>query len=366
MNEQAEVISPGSTIGILGGGQLGRMTSIAAARLGYRCHIFAPDEDCPASQVAEKTTTAAYDNTAALDDFARQVNVVTLEFENVPTKSLEYLAASVPVRPGAFVLAIAQDRLKEKDYLKSIDVPTADYAEIGTFETLSHEINRRGCDCILKSATFGYDGKGQVNVNSHTDPKRALSEIGGKRAILETKIDFVCEISVIVARGVNGDTAIYSPVENRHIDHILDTTVAPARLDEGVAADAEAIAIHIANNLQVVGLLAVELFIARDGRILVNEIAPRPHNSGHWTLDACRTSQFEQLVRAVTGLPLGSTERLADVIMKNLIGEEAGAWLALAGDPEVRLHLYGKSEIRPSRKMGHVTRLFPIGTIPDA
>ncbi len=365
MNDQTQVIPPGSTIGILGGGQLGRMTSIAAARLGYRCHIFEPDEGCPASQVAMKTTTAAYDNTSALDAFARHVDVVTLEFENVPTGCIEYLSKNVLVRPAAPVLAIAQNRLKEKNFLKSIDVPTADYAEINSITTLSHEINQHGCDCILKSSTFGYDGKGQVEVNSQSDLKSVLSNIDGTEYILEKKIDFVCEVSVIIARNINENIAIYCPVENRHVHHILDTTIVPARIDEGVIAEAEATAIHIANKLQLVGLLAVEFFVTRDGRILVNEIAPRPHNSGHWTLDACRTSQFEQLVRAVTGLPLGSTERLADVIMKNLIGEEVEAWLALASDPEVRLHLYGKTEIRPDRKMGHVTRLFPPGTIPN-
>lgn len=366
MIEPAVVVPPGSTIGIFGGGQLGRMTSMAAAKLGYRCHIFSPDRNSPASQVAADATTAAYDDRSALDAFAGAVDVVTAEFENVPAASLEHLSASVPVRPSASILSVAQNRIREKDYLKSINVGTAEYCEVRDLASLEAAIDRLGHDCILKCASLGYDGKGQVTVNAQTDPAQALETMGSTRGILEAKIDFSCEVSVIVARSISGATANFIPVENRHINHILDTTIAPAHLSKEVAAKAAEIARHIAEQLQVVGLLAVEMFVTRDGNVLVNEIAPRPHNSGHWTIDACRTSQFEQLVRAITGLPLGSTERHADAIMRNLIGSDVENWQTLSGDPEAHLHLYGKSEIRPGRKMGHVTRLFPIGAVPNA
>jgi 5-(carboxyamino)imidazole ribonucleotide synthase len=338
---------------------------MAAARLGYRCHVFAPDENSPASQVAASTTTAAYDDTSALDEFARQADVVTAEFENVPAASLQYLSESVPVRPSASVLAVAQNRLKEKDYLKSIDIDIAEYLEVRDVAALAGAVDKLGHECILKSAAFGYDGKGQVAINAQTDLAQAFEEMGSERGILEARIDFSCEVSVIVARGITGAVVGYDPVENRHVHHILDTTIAPADLSKDVAANAEAVARQIAEQLQVVGLLAVEMFVTRDGSVLVNEIAPRPHNSGHWTIDACRTNQFEQLVRAITGLPLGPANRHADAIMQNLIGNDVKDWPALSGDPEVHLHLYGKTEIRPSRKMGHVTRLFPIGSAPE-
>ena len=366
MNDPAEVIPPGSTIGIFGGGQLGRMTSMAAARLGYRCHIFSPDENSPASQVAANATAAVYDDTSALDAFARQVDVVTVEFEQVPAASLEHLATRVPVRPSASILSVAQDRLKEKDYLKSINVGTAAYFEVRDLATLTRAIEKLGHDCVLKCAAFGYDGKGQVAVNAKTDPAQAFAAMGSERGILEAKIDFSCEVSVIVARDPNGAVTSYCPVENRHVHHILNMTIAPAHLSEDIAAKAESIACHIAEQLQIVGLLAVEMFVMQDASVLVNEIAPRPHNSGHWTIDACRTSQFEQLVRAITGLPLGSTERNADAIMQNLIGNDVEGWPALSSDPAIHLHLYGKTDIRPGRKMGHITRLFPIGGAPDA
>ena len=365
MSDFVEVIPPGSTIGILGGGQLGRMTSLAAARLGYCCHIFAPDENNPASQVAAKTTTADYDDIAALNSFAGQVDVVTLEFENVPQVTLEHLSKQVPVRPSASVLSVAQNRLVEKNYLRSIGVPTADFADVSDLSTLSHAVGELGGNCILKSAAFGYDGKGQVTLGKQTDLESALEKMGSAQGILEKKIDFECEVSVIIARSITGATATYCPVENRHVHHILDTTIAPARVAEDVVSSAEAIAEHIVEQLKVVGLLAVEMFVTRNNKVLVNEIAPRPHNSGHWTIDACQTSQFEQLVRAITGLPLGSTVRRADAIMKNLIGSDVETWAALAEDPNVFLHLYGKTEARPGRKMGHVTRLFQIGTAPD-
>ena len=365
MSDAAKVIPPGSTVGILGGGQLGRMISLAAARLGYCCHIFAPDKNNPASLVAAKTTTAEYANIAALNSFADEVDVVTLEFENVPRATLKHLSEKVPVRPGATVLSVAQNRLVEKNYLRSIGVATADFADVRNLSMLSRATDEFGHDCILKSATFGYDGKGQVSLNERTNLTSAFEEMGSAQGILEKRINFACEISVIIARGVTGTTATYCPVENSHVHHILDTTIAPARVSEVVIAKAEAIAKHIADQLQIIGLLAVEMFVTNADTILVNELAPRPHNSGHWTIDACQTSQFEQLVRAVTGLPLGSTERRADAIMKNLIGSDVEEWPTLAKDPNVFLHLYGKTEVRPGRKMGHITRLFKVGTLPN-
>jgi len=350
-------LNPGSTIGILGDGQLGRMIALAAARLGYRCHTFADTPDSPAAQVCAASTLADYLDTRALDAFAAAVDVVTLEFENVPEESVRYLAERVPVRPGPDVLAIAQDRMLEKDFLNSIGIPTAPYAHVTDLASLEAAVARIGRPSVLKTAKFGYDGKGQVAIGPDTDLADAFKEINTDHAVLEGWIDFALEISVIVGRGLDGEMAAYVPVENRHVHHILDTTIVPAGLPPGIAARAGDIARKAAEELKVVGLLAVEMFVTLDGSVLVNEIAPRPHNSGHWTIDACAISQFQQLVRAICGLPLGSTERHSDAIMKNLIGDEANQWLDFLAEPGARLHLYGKSEIRPGRKMGHVTRL---------
>lgn len=362
MNDAApERLDPGSTIGILGDGQLGRMIALAAARLGYRCHTFADTPDSPAAQVCAASTLADYRDTRALDAFADAVDVVTLEFENIPEESVRYLAGRVPVRPGPDVLAIAQDRMLEKDFLNSIDIPTAPYAHVTDLASLEAAVARIGRPSVLKTAKFGYDGKGQVAIGPETDLAEALKETGTDHAVLEGWVDFALEISVIVARGLNGEVAAYVPVENRHVDHILDTTIVPAGVSPGIAARAGEIARTAAESLNVTGLLAVEMFVTWKGEVLVNEIAPRPHNSGHWTIDACAISQFQQLVRAICGLPLGSTERHSDAVMKNLIGDEANQWLDLLAEPGARLHLYGKSEIRPGRKMGHVTRLRPLG-----
>lgn len=362
MNDAApERLDPGSTIGILGDGQLGRMIALAAARLGYRCHTFADTPDSPAAQVCAASTLADYRDTRALDAFAAAVDVVTLEFENIPEDSVRYLAERVPVRPGPDVLAIAQDRMLEKDFLNSIDIPTAPYAHVTDLPSLEAAVARIGRPSVLKTAKFGYDGKGQVAIGGDTDLAGALKETNTDHAVLEGWVDFALEISVIVARGLNGEVAAYVPVENRHVNHILDTTIVPAGVSPGIAARAGEIARKAAESLNVIGLLAVEMFVTWNGEVLVNEIAPRPHNSGHWTIDACAISQFQQLVRAICGLPLGSTERHSDAVMKNLIGEEANQWLDLLAEPGARLHLYGKSEIRPGRKMGHVTRLKPFG-----
>lgn len=352
-------LPPGSCIGILGGGQLGRMTVLAAARLGYRAHVFCPSDDEPALHVVDARTIAAYDDPEALDAFADAVDVVTFEFENVPAATVERLSGRVPVRPGWQALHVAQNRLREKDFLRKIGIATADYREITDVEALARATRDLGRPAVLKSAMFGYDGKGQVLIKPDTPFDDAWRTMGAEVGILESFIDFSAEVSVIVARAVDGSVATYDPVENRHVNHILDTTIAPARIEERLIMQAEAMARHIAEALDLVGLVAVEMFVTTDGRLLVNELAPRPHNSGHWTLDACVTSQFEQLVRAVCGLPLGSPERHSDAVMKNLIGDAVEDWLGILRDPAARLHLYGKAHARPGRKMGHVTRLSP-------
>ena len=352
-------IAPGGRIGILGGGQLGRMTAMAAARLGYSCHIYCPDAQAPAFEVAAARSQAPYEDERALQDFAAAVDVITLEFENIPTGAAELLARLKPMRPAPPVLEIAQDRLKEKDFLTGIGVPVTRYQEVARAESLERAVRDLGRPAILKSARFGYDGKGQVRIETDTGLDEAWGRMGGEIGILEAFVDFALECSVIVARGTEGQMAAYVPVQNQHRNHILDTTIAPARIAAPIAMRAEAIARHIAEELKLVGLLAVEMFVTTGGEVLVNELAPRPHNSGHWTIDACVTSQFEQFVRAVTGLPLGSPEAHSDAVMKNLIGDEVGRWAEILAEPGVKLHLYGKREARPGRKMGHVTRLSP-------
>ena len=359
--DSGQTIAPGGTIGILGGGQLGRMTAMAAARLGYRCRIYCPDNDAPASAVAAATTVAPYDDLAALERFAQAVDVVTFEFENVPASAGEKLSAWKPTRPDPRVLHVTQQRLREKNFLSSINVPVTRYLEVAHKEALPQAVQALGRPCVLKSASFGYDGKGQVRIDPETDLDPVWRQMGGDLAILEAFVDFQREISVVIARGHDGAMALFVPVENQHRNHILDTTIAPARIAPEVAMKAEAIARRIAQELKLVGLLAVEMFVTRDGDVLVNELAPRPHNSGHWTIDACVTSQFEQFVRAVCGLPLGSPERHSDAVMKNLIGDDLRDWRHILGEPGAKLHLYGKTEARPGRKMGHVTRLTKIG-----
>jgi 5-(carboxyamino)imidazole ribonucleotide synthase len=353
------MLAPGATIGILGGGQLGRMTALAAARLGYRCHVFATEPDSPAAQVCGAATVAEFADLAALDRFAAAVDVVTFEFENIPAEAVRFVAASKLVLPRAEILEIAQDRLREKDFLRSIDVATAAYREVSNMAALGRAMRDFGYPAVLKSVRMGYDGKGQVTLNPETRPEAAWRQMGGEIGILESFVDFACEISVIVARGRNGAWATYPPVENQHSAHILDTTIAPARIEVETAMRAEAISRHIAEKLDLVGVLAVEMFVTQSGEVLVNELAPRPHNSGHWTIDACVTSQFEQLVRALCGLPLGSVAHHSDAVMKNLIGTDVEKWRDALGDPLAKLHLYGKTEIQPGRKMGHVTRLIP-------
>jgi 5-(carboxyamino)imidazole ribonucleotide synthase len=352
------MVAPGSTIGILGGGQLGRMIAAAAARLGYRSHVFTPETDSPAGQVTPLVTIAAYDDESALARFAAAVDVVTFEFENVPAETAEFIAGrGKPMHPGPAVLRVTQDRLREKDFLRSIAVGTTEYREVTSLTGLRRAVRDIGPHGVLKTVRLGYDGKGQVMLGPDADLAAAWRTIGGEIAILESFVDFVCEVSVIVARNGQGAGATYAPVENQHVNHILDTTIAPARIAPATAMRAEAIARHVADKLDIVGLLAVEMFVTPEGELLVNELAPRPHNSGHWTIDACQTSQFEQLVRAICGLPLGSTDHHSEAVMKNLIGEDVEKWREVIADPTAKLHLYGKSEARPGRKMGHVTRL---------
>jgi 5-(carboxyamino)imidazole ribonucleotide synthase len=353
------ILSPGGTIGILGGGQLGRMIVLAAARLGYRCHVFAVEPDSPAAQVCGAQTIADFADEAALDHFAASIDLATFEFENIPGAAVRRVANAKPVSPRPEILEIAQDRLREKDFLRSIDVDTTAYREVSDPASLVRAMRDFGYPAVLKSVRWGYDGKGQVTLTPETRPEDAWRHMGAEIGILESFVDFNCEISVIVARGRNGAWATYPPVENQHVDHILDTTIAPARIAPEIAMRAEAIARHVAEKLDLVGVLAVEMFVTQAGDILVNELAPRPHNSGHWTIDACVTSQFEQLVRALCGLPLGSVAHHSDAIMKNLLGGDVERWREALGDPLAKLHLYGKREVKPGRKMGHVTRLIP-------
>ncbi len=355
----AGALPPGGTIGIFGGGQLGRMTALAAARLGYRCHVFTPEKDSPCAQVAAAATVAPYDDGAALDKFADAVGVVTAEFENVPAEALAYLAKRVPVRPGPDVLAIAQDRIEEKTFCNKAGVATAKFLPVREAGDVTKAVAELRTPLVLKTARMGYDGKGQVKVEQGADPDAAFKAMGAAEGIAEAWVDYRMEISVIVARGLDGKMLAYPAVENRHKHHILDETIAPASIDATLAAEADRIARRLAARLDLIGLLAVEMFVTPDGGLLVNELAPRPHNSGHWTIDACLTSQFEQCVRAVCGLPLGSVERHSDAVMKNLIGDDVNQWPEILKDPAAKLHLYGKAEARPGRKMGHVTRLKP-------
>jgi 5-(carboxyamino)imidazole ribonucleotide synthase len=357
--DQGQIIPPGSVIGLLGGGQLGRMAAMAAARLGYKTHVYCPPGDNPAPQVASASTIAAYDDNAALARFAAAVDVVSFEFENVPSAAAQALAAIKPTRPSPRVLHICQDRLREKDFLATIKVPTTRYMEVARAESLERAVREIGYPAVLKSAQFGYDGKGQVRIGPETKLEEAWAQMGAPLGILEGYVDFRLELSVIAARTLDGSVATYAPVENQHRNHILDTTIVPARIKPEIAMRAEAIGQHIATELGLVGIVAVEMFVTQNDEVLVNELAPRPHNSGHWSIDGAVTSQFEQFIRAICGLPLGSAERHSDAVMKNLLGDEIEGWREILAEPGAKLHLYGKSHARPGRKMGHVTRLTP-------
>ncbi len=352
-------LAPGSTIGILGGGQLGRMLALAAAPLGLHVHIYAPEADGPAGEVSARTTRGAYDDAAALGDFAASVDVITYEFENVPAACAALLAELKPVRPGVKALDVAQDRVSEKRAMREMGLGTAPFAMADDAEAARAAFaDLGGGAAIVKTRRFGYDGKGQARVSSADEAAAAVARFGAP-CILEGLVAFEREISVVAARGLDGRIEAFEPAENTHRDGILHRSVAPARLKPMVAADAWRIAGTILNGLDYVGVMGVELFLDRDGVLLVNEIAPRVHNSGHWTMDACAVSQFEQHVRAIAGWPLRPAVRFADCEMENLIGDDVNRWAEIAAEPNASLHLYGKAEARPGRKMGHVNRLFP-------
>ncbi len=358
-----EPLPPNATIGIVGGGQLGRMSAMAAARLGYRCHVLTPELESPASQVSLRTFLGDYEDPALLRAFAESVDVVTFEFENVSAEGLELLQSICPVRPSPAVLRISQDRVVEKTFLNDSGIATAPWLEINSRAALHAAVARFGLPGVLKTTRGGYDGKGQAVLRSVGDLNAVWADLAPKPLILEGLVAFEREISVIVARGLDGHAVAFDPVENRHRDGILDITVAPAPILPAVSEHATNIALRVAEALELVGVLAVEMFACADGAVLVNEIAPRPHNSGHWTIDACPASQFELHIRAVAGLPLPPALRHSDAVMKNLVGpDEMAQWPAILATPGLVPHLYGKAEARAGRKMGHVTSLFPIGT----
>jgi 5-(carboxyamino)imidazole ribonucleotide synthase len=353
-------LKPGDTIGILGGGQLGRMLAMAAARLGLRCHVFSPDPDSPAFDVVPNATCAEYADVEALELFANDVDVITYEFENVPSAAAMILAARRPVLPDRKILETTQDRLAEKDFVKRLGIGTAEYADISSAASLRAAASRIGLPAVIKTRRFGYDGKGQAIIRSDDDIDRIWDELGTKSAILESFIPFEREISVIAARSADGQVECFDVTENEHRDHILKISHAPAAIPATLAAQARAIAEKIAGALNYVGVLAVELFVLADPggpKVLVNEIAPRVHNSGHWTLDGASISQFEQHIRAVAGWPLGKPVRHGEVTMTNLIGEEINTYPRWLTVPGATVHIYGKGSPRPGRKMGHVTEV---------
>jgi len=353
------VLEAQATIGILGGGQLGRMLASAAARLGFKCHVFAPNPDSPAFDVVHRVTVADYTDTQALDRFAADVDVVTYEFENVPAETATFLAARVPVLPDPQVLATTQDRLAEKIFISGLDIRTADFAAVAEPGELTAAIETIGRPAVLKTRRFGYDGKGQVTIRNGADPQAAWREVGGQPCILEAFVPFEREVSVIAARGKDGSVECFDVTENEHRDHILKVSRVPAAVSADAAQEARRIAEVIAQAFNYVGVLAVEMFVQRgNGGLLVNEIAPRVHNSGHWTLDGASVSQFEQHIRAVAGWPLAKPIRRGRVEMTNLIGSEVEDFRRWLEVPGAAVHLYGKAAVRPGRKMGHVTRVF--------
>ena len=361
MNEQDDgrILAPGATIGVLGSGQLGRMLGLSARRMGYRVATFSPGQATPMGQIADHETVADYLDLDAVARFARQVDVVTFEFENVPFEAAETAARYVPVRPRGQVLHIAQHRRREKDFLHAAGFPTAHFEHVPDHASLGPAIERLGTPCVLKTAGFGYDGKGQVVIHARQQAQAAWQAIGQGEAVLEGFFDFACEVSVVAARGVDGAFTHYGVTENRHADHILDVSIADGITDPAIRDAAIEIAAGVLEALDVVGVLCVEFFVGHNGELVVNELAPRPHNSGHFSFDACVTGQFEQQLRTVCGLPLGSTRRLAPSAMVNLLGDlwanGEPDWASVLADPDLKLHLYGKTSPRPGRKMGHMT-----------
>jgi 5-(carboxyamino)imidazole ribonucleotide synthase len=355
------VIRPGGTIGILGSGQLGRMLTLAARAMGYRVHVFSPETDSPAGQVADEEVVADYADLDAVRAFARAVDVVTFEFENISAAATAAADELVPVRPGGWVLHTSQQRLREKTFLRDAGLPVAPFAAVRSLADLQQALSSIGCPAVLKSAAWGYDGKGQARVDTPKQAVSAWESLGRCECILEAFVAFEREVSVVMARGSDGACSHFGVIENRHANHVLDVSVAPADVPARAQHEAVALTRSIVERLDVVGVLCVEFFVNQDGSLLVNELAPRPHNSGHFSIDACMTSQFEQQLRAVCGLPLGAPTQLRPAAMANLLGDlwEAGEpdWPAALALPGVKLHLYGKTEPRAGRKMGHVTAL---------
>jgi 5-(carboxyamino)imidazole ribonucleotide synthase len=353
-----QALPPGSTIGILGGGQLARMLALAAAPLGLTCHIFAPEKDSPAFQVSSAHTVSRYDDQVALTAFAAAVDVITYEFENVPVDTVLFLESLRPVRPGSKALGVAQDRIKEKTLARRLGAMTADFSAVESLGDLDAAVARQGMPGILKTNRFGYDGKGQAKILSQADVASAWTAMQNQPSIYESFVNFDCEVSVLVARSLDGKVACFDVTQNVHRNHILHTSTVPANIAAELEAEAVFVAQRMAEALDYVGVMGVEFFVGHDV-LYVNEIAPRVHNSGHWTQNACVVSQFEQHIRAVAGWPLGSTRRHSDVVMTNLLGNEAHDWLRLAAEPGTAFHLYGKTEARPLRKMGHINRIHP-------
>jgi 5-(carboxyamino)imidazole ribonucleotide synthase len=355
----AAPILPGATIGVLGSGQLGRMFAIAARELGYRIHIYSPEDDSPAGQIGDKEFSCTYEDLDRIREFAREVTVVTFEFENVPATSTAAAAEFAPVRPDGKVLHTTQNRLREKTFLAKNGFPVTPFRQINSLADLETAGKELGLPAVLKTAAFGYDGKGQSKVTYAAQLRDAFAGLRGAEGIFESFVDFEKELSVVAARTLTGEFSAFPVFENTHASHILDVTFAPAAIDERLAREAVDLAAGILQKLDVVGLLTVEMFLTHDGRLLVNELAPRTHNSGHLTIDACVTSQFEQQVRAVCGLPLGSTELCEPAAMANLLGHlwanGEPNWVRALEDPSVKLHLYGKRQARVDRKMGHLT-----------
>ena len=352
----SDPLSVGATIGILGGGQLGRMLSIAASRLGFKTHIYEPGINPPAGHVASSVTTASYDDAAALTAFANAVDVITYEFENIPTAALDRLEALRPIHPNRRALATSQDRLTEKKFLQSLGLNTAAFATVDGLDDLTAAIESIGTPAILKTRRLGYDGKGQARITTPDDAAKAYADMAGAPSLLEGFVDFDREVSVIAARGQQGDIACFDPGENLHINGILHSTTVPASLTNAQATDAVLLAARILNELDYVGVMGVELFVTPQG-LIVNEFAPRVHNSGHWTQNGCVIDQFEQHIRAVAGWPLGDGKRHSDVRMENLIGDDMNNVAALASEPNTALHLYGKADVKEGRKMGHINRI---------
>jgi 5-(carboxyamino)imidazole ribonucleotide synthase len=354
-------ILPGATIGVLGSGQLGRMFAIAARQMGYRVHTFSPDYDTPTGQVADWETQADYEDLDAVRKFAQSVSVVTFEFENISARAAEAAAAFAPVRPSGNALYTTQHRLREKTFLTNAGFPVVPFRAVRSLDELNAALVELGAPAVLKTAGWGYDGKGQAKIHSAADAEKAWQSVGTDEAVLEAFVDFQCEVSVVAARSLSGELADYGPIQNQHANHILDVSIAPANVPPEVAREATIIARAVLEALDVVGVLCVEFFVTSRGTLLINELAPRPHNSGHLTIDASATSQFEQQLRSICGFGLGSTELLRPAAMANLLGDiwQAGEpdWEAVSRLSGVKLHLYGKEQPRPGRKMGHLTAL---------